>query len=48
MSFDTPRYVLFLAMMALAHRYCPAKGRWVLLLAGSLFFYACWSAPLTL
>ncbi len=48
MSFDTPRYVLFLAAVVLLHRLCPAKWRWALLLAGSLFFYACWSAPLTL
>ena len=48
MSFDTPRYVLFLAAAVFLHRLCPAKWRWALLLAGSLFFYACWSAPLTL
>ena len=48
MSFDTPRYVLFLAAAVFLHRLCPAQWRWALLLIGSLFFYACWSAPLTL
>ena len=48
MSFDTPRYALFLGLIALLHRLCPRRWRWALLLAGSLFFYACWSAPLTL
>ena len=48
MSFDSPRYLLFQAAIVLLHRLCPVKIRWALLLAGSLFFYACWSAPLTL
>ena len=48
MSFDTPAYVLFLAAVALVHFLCPQKGRRILLLAASLFFYACFSPPLTL
>lgn len=48
MSFDTPGYVLFLCAAVLLCRVCPRRFRWALLLFASLFFYACWSAPLTL
>ena len=48
MSFDTPGYVLFLAAAVILHRLCPRRWRWLLLLCASLFFYACWSPPLTL
>ena len=48
MSFDTPGYVLFLCAAVLLYRVCPRRFRWALLLAASLFFYACWSPPLTL
>ena len=48
MSFDTPGYALFLCAVALLYRVCPRQFRWALLLFASLFFYACWSAPLTL
>ena len=48
MSFDTPLYVLFLCAVALGYRVCPRRFRPPLLLAASLLFYACWSAPLTL
>ena len=48
MSFDSPRYVLFLSLTVLLHRFCPRRLRWALLLLCSLFFYACWSPPLTL
>ena len=48
MSFDTPGYVLFLCAAVLLYRVCPRCFRWALLLAASLFFYACWSPPLTL
>ena len=48
MSFDTPGYVLFLCAVVLLYRVCPRRFRWTLLLASSLFFYACWSLPLTL
>ena len=48
MSFDTPGYVLFLCAVVLLYRVCPRRFRWALLLASSLFFYACWSLPLTL
>ncbi len=48
MSFDTPGYVLFLCAAVLLYRVCPRRFRWALLLFTSLFFYACWSAPLTL
>ena len=48
MSFDSPRYVLFLGAAVLLHRVCPRRLRWGLLLLLSLFFYACWSPPLTL
>ena len=48
MSFDSPRYVLFLSVTVLLHRFCPRRLRWGLLLLCSLFFYACWSPPLTL
>ena len=48
MSFDTPGYMLFLCTVVLLYRVCPRRFRWALLLASSLFFYACWSLPLTL
>ena len=48
MSFDTPGYVLFLGAVVLFYRFLPRRFRWALLLTSSLFFYACWSAPLTL
>ena len=48
MSFDTPGYVLFLCAAVLLYRVWPRYFRWALLLFASLFFYACWSAPLTL
>ena len=48
MSFDTPLYVLFLCAVTLGYRACPRRFRPALLLCASLFFYACWSAPLTL
>ena len=48
MSFDTPGYVLFLGVAAVLCRLCPKRLRWALLLPLSLFFYACWSPPLTL
>ena len=48
MSFDSPRYVLFLGAAVLLHRLCPRRLRWGLLLLCSLLFYACWSPPLTL
>lgn len=48
MSFDTPGYVLFLCVTVLLYRVCPRRLRRALLLAASLFFYACWSVPLTL
>ncbi len=48
MSFDSPVYFLFLTAVCLGQRACPREGRWALLLAASLFFYACFSPPLTL
>ncbi|MBR3020102.1 MAG: MBOAT family protein [Clostridia bacterium] len=48
MSFDTPGYVLFLCTAALLYRLCPRQLRRALLLISSIFFYACWSLPLTL
>ena len=48
MSFDSLSYLIFLPAVLLLHRACPPKGRWALLLAASLFFYASWNAPLTL
>lgn len=48
MSFDSLRYLLFLPAVLLLHRLCPARGRWLVLLAASLYFYASWSRPLTL
>ena len=48
MSFDSLSDLIFLPAVLLLHRACPPKGRWALLLAASLFFYASWNAPLTL
>ena len=48
MSFDTPGYLLFLAAVVPLHRLCPQRWRWLLLLAASFFFYACFSLPLSL
>ena len=48
MSFDSPGYALFLGAVAGLCRLCPGRFRWALLLGASLFFYACWSPPLTL
>ncbi|MBQ8137451.1 MAG: MBOAT family protein [Clostridia bacterium] len=48
MSFDTPLFAVFLTATILFYRFCPKRFRWALLLAASIFFYACWSPPLTL
>lgn len=48
MSFDSPAYLIFLAAVFFLHRVCPVQGRWALVLAASLFFYACFSVPMTL
>nr|MCR5664917.1 MBOAT family protein [Oscillospiraceae bacterium] len=48
MSFDSLSYLLFLPAVFLLHRLCPARGRWIVLLSASLFFYASWNRPLTL
>ena len=47
MSFDSRAYLLFLPTAILLHWLCPHRGRWAVLLAVSLFFYASWSVPLT-
>ncbi len=48
MSFDSLSYLLFLPAVLLLHRLCPPRGRWIVLLGASLFFYASWNLPLTL
>ena len=47
MSFDSISYLLFLPAVVLLHWLCPARFRWLVLLAASLFFYASWDLPLT-
>lgn len=48
MSFDSADYLVFLPLVFALHWLCPAKGRWVVLLAASCFFYMSWNAPLAL
>lgn len=48
MSFDSPRYLLFLPTVCALHWLLPARLRWVLLLEASYVFYASWDAPLSL
>ncbi len=47
MSFDSAAFLLFLPVVAALHYLCPAKGRWLVLLAASALFYMSWSVPLT-
>ncbi len=47
MSFDSGAFLIFLPIVVLLHQLCPRRGRWAVLLAASLFFYASWSVPLT-
>jgi len=47
MSFDSAAFLAFLPAVAALHWLCPAKGRWLVLLAASLLFYMSWSVPLT-
>ena len=48
MSFASGTFLLFLPLTALLYWACPAKKRYLLLLAASLLFYMGWSAPLAL
>ena len=48
MSFDSLTYLVFLPAVALLHRFCPHRFRWILLLLASAVFYASWNVPLTL
>lgn len=48
MSFDSLTYLGFLPAVAVLHRFCPHRLRWVLLLFASAVFYASWNVPLTL
>ena len=48
MSFDSPAYLLFLPLTALAHWLLPSRWRWAALLAASYVFYAGWDAKLSL
>lgn len=47
MSFDSGSYLLFFPAVLVLHRLCPRRGRWAVLLAASLCFYASWNIPLT-
>lgn len=47
MSFVSGGFLLFLPLMVLGYWLCPARWRYLALLAGSLLFYMGWSVPLT-
>lgn len=47
MSFVSGGFFLFLPLTVLAYWLCPAKQRYLVLLAASLIFYMGWSIPLT-
>jgi len=42
MQFNSLEYVIFLPLVFLLHFLLPHRFRWVLLLAGSYYFYMCW------
>lgn len=44
MAFQTFTYFVFLLGMVVGYYALPTRLRWVLLLAGSYFFYICWNA----
>ena len=46
MQFDSLTYLLFVPAVWLAYMFAPAGGRWAVLLAASIFFYAALNAPL--
>ena len=48
MSFASGGFLIFLPLMVLCYWICPARWRYLALLAGSLLFYMGWSVPLTL
>lgn len=48
MSFISGGFLLFLPIITAAYWLCPARWRYVPLLAGSVLFYMGWSVPLTL
>lgn len=48
MLFTSWQYVAFLALICAFYYILPHRLRWVLLLAGSYFFYMQWNAPLVL
>ena len=48
MSFITNQYFIFLCTVAILYFSLPQKLRWVLLLASSYYFYACWKVEFLL
>jgi len=44
LAFQTFGYFTFLVLMFVAYYTLPNRLRWLLLLAGSYFFYMCWNA----
>ena len=48
MSFDSLTYFLFLPAVLALHWLCPARCRWIVLLAASYVFYASWNVSLSL
>lgn len=42
MLFNSPEFVLFLPLVVALYFLAPQKIRWLLLLIGSYYFYACW------
>lgn len=46
MQFDSLTYLLFVPAVWLVYMFTPAGGRWAVLLAASIFFYAALNAPL--
>ncbi|NLO84773.1 MAG: MBOAT family protein [Clostridiales bacterium] len=48
MAFQTFSYFVFIFVMVIGYYALPTRMRWVLLLAGSYFFYMCWNATYAL
>lgn len=48
MNFNSIEYMIFLPVIAMLYYLMPYRIRWVLLLAGSYFFYMCWNVEYSL
>ena len=43
MQITSAPFVIFIAAALILHYAFPSRFRWIILLAASLYFYACWS-----